>query len=52
MVILGTETKRDFQSIDHFHAWWRLEVEPGSVVRVAFWKDGEVDFIDMNVLPE
>ena len=49
MIVLGTEEKRDFLSIDHFHAWWRLQVEPGSTVRLAIWKHGELTFIRLPV---
>lgn len=49
MIVLGTAEKRDFQSIDHFHAWWRLQVQPGSTVRVAILKQGELAYIDLPV---
>ncbi len=40
MTVLGTKDMRDFESIDHFHAWWRLTVKPNSEVAVVTWKDG------------
>lgn len=46
-IILGTDTTRDFDSIDHFHAWWRLKVSKGSDVRIATWQDGDVKFITL-----
>ena len=49
LIVLGTADKRDFQSIDHFHAWWRLEVEPGSTVNLAVWKDGKTEFLRLPV---
>jgi len=41
MTILGTKAKRDFDSIDHFHAWWRLTVKPQSTVTLVIWEDGK-----------
>lgn len=41
MTVLGTRGMRDFDSIDHFHAWWRLTVKPDSTVPVVIWKDGK-----------
>lgn len=33
--------EREFTSIDHFHAWWRLTREPGEAVTIRFLRDGE-----------
>lgn len=41
MTVLGTTTKRDFDSIDHFHTWWRLTVLPHSEVKLVTWKGGK-----------
>ncbi|QDV05582.1 hypothetical protein Poly30_10800 [Planctomycetes bacterium Poly30] len=49
LIVLGTESKRDFLSIDHFHAWWRLSVSPGSTVRVAVWNAGAVEIIPIPI---
>jgi membrane-associated protease RseP (regulator of RpoE activity) len=39
-VVLGTTIKRDFESVDHFHAWWRLTRRVGEEVELLLWKDG------------
>ena len=49
MIVLGTEDKRDFLSIDHFHAWWRLSVEPESTVRIAVWENGKTRLLPLPV---
>jgi hypothetical protein len=52
MVVLGTTTKRDFESIDHFHAWWRLNVQPGSTVKVVVLQAGTEVIVDVPVTKE
>lgn len=49
MIILGTDTKRDFDSIDHFHSWWRLKVSSGSTVRVACWDKTRIKIVEVRV---
>ena len=39
-VVLGTSLERDFDSVDHFHAWWRLTLEPGEELYVVLWEKG------------
>ncbi|MEE8467542.1 MAG: PDZ domain-containing protein, partial [Planctomycetota bacterium] len=31
-VVLGTMAKRDFETVAHFHSWWRLTRKPGEIV--------------------
>jgi len=33
--------ERSFESIDHFHAWWRLTRTPGEAVTIRFLRDGQ-----------
>ena len=39
-LVLGTSRKRDFDSVEHFHAWWRLALEPGEELEVVLWEEG------------
>lgn len=50
MVVLGTDTKRDFASVAHFHAWWRLTREPGTTVEVIVWEDRKERALPVRVL--
>lgn len=49
MVVLGTREKRDFQSVDHMHAWWRLTKTPGETVEVVAWSDGAERVLEVVV---
>jgi len=40
---------REFASIDHFHAWWRLTRKPGDEVTIHLLRDGERREIVMAV---
>ncbi len=48
-VVLGAGGKRDFASIDHFHAWWRLTRKAGESVPVTLWEGGEEREIPLPV---
>lgn len=49
-VVLGTMSKRDFETVAHFHSWWRLTCKPGEVVELALWKGGAVEALPLRVL--
>jgi hypothetical protein len=49
-VVVAVDGRRDFESIDHLHAWWRLEVEVGSVVELETLRDGEVRRLQLEVV--
>lgn len=50
-VFLSANGKRDFASVDHFHAWWRLELESGSSVALELLRAGERRTLTLAVLP-
>ena len=41
-IVLGTSLKRDFDSVDHFHAWWRLTRRPSEHFDLLVWRGGKV----------
>jgi hypothetical protein len=49
-VVVAVDGRRDFESIDHLHAWWRLEVEVGSVVKLETLRDGEPRSLQLEVV--
>lgn len=49
-VVLGAAGVRDFASIDHFHAWWRLTREVGETVVVETLRDGTRRSLPIDVL--
>lgn len=49
-VVLGTSRERAFDSVDHFHAWWRLALEPGDELQVLVWEDGAERALDWVVV--
>ena len=48
-VFLAAAGKRDFESEDHVHAWWRLTRTPGEVVELEVLRDGERRTISLPV---
>jgi hypothetical protein len=50
-VFLASDGKRDFASVDHFHAWWRLTRTSGAHVELEILRDGERRTLDLEVLP-
>jgi len=50
-VFLAVDGQRDFASLDHFHAWWRLEQRPGAEVTLELLRDGERRTLTLAVLP-
>lgn len=49
-VVYGVGEKEEFDSIEHFHAWWRLTREPGEAVRIRFMRDGQRREVELGVL--
>jgi S1-C subfamily serine protease len=49
-VVLGVNGRADFQSHDHFQAWWRLNLRPGDVARVELLRGGERRVAELTVL--
>ena len=39
-IVLGTSVQRHFDSVGHFHAWWRLTREVGEELDLVLWEDG------------
>lgn len=50
-VFLAVNGKRDFASVDHFHAWWRLELVPGATVELEVLRAGERRTLPLAVVP-
>jgi hypothetical protein len=48
-VFLAAAGKRDFASIDHFHAWWRLTREAGERVALELVRAGERWTVELEV---
>lgn len=40
-IVTSVGGKHDFESIEHFHAWWRLSVEVGDSVVIETLRNGE-----------
>lgn len=49
-VVFAVDDKRDFESIDHFHSWFRLTREVGEKVSVQLIRSGERFTIELSVL--
>jgi hypothetical protein len=49
-VVLAVDGRRDFTSIDHFHAWWRLEVDFEQTVRIDTLRDGRPRALELTAL--
>ena len=50
-VFLSADGKRDFASVDHFHAWWRLERQPGTEVALEILRGDERRALVLPVVP-
>jgi len=50
-VFLAVNGKRDFAGVDHFHAWWRLELTPGTPIALEFLRAGERHTLELECLP-
>lgn len=48
-VIVSVDGKDDFESIEHFHAWFRLTREPGSTADVRVLRSGRLRRIKLPV---
>jgi hypothetical protein len=49
-VVTRVDGKTDFRSVDHFHAWWRLEKKPGEKVVLDIVRDGRRRTVEVEVL--
>lgn len=49
-VVLSVDGRTDFDSIEHFHAWWRLTVPFGKSVPIRVLRDGEERTIHLVAL--
>jgi hypothetical protein len=50
-VFLAAADTRDFASVDHFHAWWRLTRAGGERVAVELLRDGARRTVELEVPP-
>ena len=50
-VFLAAGEKRDFASVEHFQAWWRLELAPGASVTLELLRAGERRSLALEFLP-
>ncbi len=48
-IVLAVAGKRDFESVDHFHAWWRLTRQAGEVVPIHVLRNGEPMVFQLEV---
>lgn len=48
-VVLGVNGRTDFASVDHFQAWWRLELAAGQVARVELLRDGAARTVEITI---
>lgn len=48
-LVYGVGDRRAFDSMDHFHAWWRLTRRPGERVALRFVRDGERREVELVV---
>lgn len=49
-VVLGVNGRVDFDSHDHFQAWWRLTLHPGETARVELLRDGARRVVELTVI--
>jgi hypothetical protein len=49
-VVLAVDGKSDFESNDHFQAWWRIAKKPGSMAEIVVLRDGKRQTIKMKVI--
>jgi serine protease Do len=49
-IVLSIAGKKDFASMDHYHAWFRLTRTPGTTVPVKILRDGKRRTIQLPVL--
>lgn len=49
-LVLGTSVERDFESVDHFHAWWRLTRRVGEEFDLIVWREGAEHRIPWTVI--
>ena len=49
-IVLSADRKDDFESVEHFHAWWRLMCEVGDTVDVEVLRKGERQVFRVRVL--
>ncbi len=50
-VVLSVGGKSNFDSIDHFHAWWRLRVQPGQDIAIELLREGEPVQVSLRAIP-
>ena len=50
-VIVSVGGKDDFESVDHFHAWFRLTQKPGTEVEIVRLRGGKKAKLRMKVVP-
>ncbi len=39
-IVTAIGGKRDFESVEHFHSWWRLTRTVGELVELEIWREG------------
>ena len=50
-VVVSLDGRSDFRSIEHVHAWWRLEVEAGQEVAIELLRDGRARQVRLTAVP-
>lgn len=49
-VVLSLDGKSDFDSVEHFHAWWRLTRKVGDVVKIEILRGGQKRALKLEVV--
>ena len=49
-VVLSLSGKSDFDSVEHFHSWWRLTRKVGETVKIEILRNGKRDTLDLKVV--
>jgi serine protease Do len=50
-VVISVGGKSDFDSIEHFHAWWRLKVNFGQELKIEYLREGKRGSLVLTAIP-
>jgi serine protease Do len=49
-IVLSLDGKSDFDSVEHFHSWWRLTRQVGQTVQIQILRNGQKRTLQLQVL--
>ncbi len=49
-VVLSLAGKSDFESVEHFHSWWRLTRKVGETVKIEILRNGKRDTLNLKIV--